>query len=81
MDNLIAAGKAKPMIVVMDNLNAVKPGEDGSIFAARGSCLLPRTEPPRAGTRQSAGPSRRRAGQFHWRHVHRNDADRSDPDD
>src|SRR5579862_6472372 len=31
MDNLIASGKAKPMIVVMDNLNAVKPGQDGSI--------------------------------------------------
>ena len=36
LDNLIAAGKAKPMIVVMDNLNAVKPGEDGTIFAGRG---------------------------------------------
>ncbi len=37
MDNLIAAKKAKPMIVVMDNLNAVKPGEDASLYAARGS--------------------------------------------
>ena len=37
MDNLIAAKKAKPMIVVMDNLNAVKPGEDASVFAARGT--------------------------------------------
>ncbi len=36
MDNLIAAKKAKPMIVVMDNLNAVKPGEDASLYAARG---------------------------------------------
>jgi enterochelin esterase-like enzyme len=27
MDNLIAAGKAKPMIVVMDNIVALKPGE------------------------------------------------------
>lgn len=36
LDNLIAEKKAKPMIVVMDNLNAVKPGEDGSLFAARG---------------------------------------------
>lgn len=36
MDNLIAANKAKPMIIVMDNLNAVKPGEDGSIYNARG---------------------------------------------
>ena len=36
MDNLLAAGKAKPMMIVMDNLNAVKPGEDGSIYNARG---------------------------------------------
>src|SRR5690349_10148613 len=36
MDNLIAGKKAKPMLVVMDNLNAVKPGEDASLFAARG---------------------------------------------
>ena len=35
LDNMIAAKKAKPMIIVMDNLNAVKPGEDGSIFNAR----------------------------------------------
>ena len=27
MDNLIAEKKARPMIIVMDNLNAVKPGE------------------------------------------------------
>jgi enterochelin esterase family protein len=37
LDNLIAEKKAKPMIVVMDNLNAVKPGEDASLYAARGS--------------------------------------------
>jgi enterochelin esterase family protein len=36
MDNLIAAKKAKSMIIVMDNLNAVKPGEDGTLYAARG---------------------------------------------
>ncbi len=36
MDNLIAGKKAKPMIVVMDNLNAVKPGEDASLYSARG---------------------------------------------
>jgi enterochelin esterase family protein len=41
MDNLIAVKKAKPMIIVMDNLNAAKPGEDGSIFWARG--LQPRS--------------------------------------
>jgi enterochelin esterase-like enzyme len=35
MDNLIAAKKAKPMIIVMDNLNAVKPGADASLYAAR----------------------------------------------
>ncbi|HWC97365.1 MAG TPA: alpha/beta hydrolase-fold protein [Candidatus Sulfopaludibacter sp.] len=36
MDNLLAAKKAKPMLVVMDNLNAVKPGADASLYAARG---------------------------------------------
>jgi len=35
MDNLLAAGKVKPMIIVMDNLNAVKPGEDDSLYYAR----------------------------------------------
>jgi enterochelin esterase-like enzyme len=35
LDNLIMAKKAKPMIIVMDNLNAAKPGEDASIFNAR----------------------------------------------
>ena len=42
MDNLIAARKSKPMIIVMDNLNAVKPGEDGSIFFGRGFVAQPR---------------------------------------
>ena len=36
MDNLIAEKKARPILVVMDNLNAVKPGEDASLYAARG---------------------------------------------
>ena len=44
LDNLIAAKKAKPMIIVMDNLNAAKPGEDGSIFFAR--WLRPRHAAP-----------------------------------
>jgi enterochelin esterase family protein len=35
MDNLIAAGKAKPMLIVMDNLNAVRPGDDASLFFRR----------------------------------------------
>ncbi len=45
MDNLIAAGKAKPMLIVMDNLNAVKPGEDGSIYNARGALTQAVPEP------------------------------------
>jgi enterochelin esterase family protein len=36
MDNLIAGKKAKPMVIVMDNLNAVKPEQDASLYAARG---------------------------------------------
>src|SRR5579884_2668598 len=35
MDNLIAAKKAVPMLIVMDNLNAAKPGEDASLYSAR----------------------------------------------
>jgi enterochelin esterase family protein len=35
MDNLIAEKKAKPMIIVMDNLNAVKPGDSAARFASR----------------------------------------------
>lgn len=35
MDNLIAEKKAKPMIIVMDNLNAVKPGSDAGLYHAR----------------------------------------------
>ena len=49
MDNLIAAGKAKPMIVVMDNLNAVKPGESASLFAARGLVPAPGAAPATGG--------------------------------
>ena len=36
MDNLIAAKKAVPMLIVMDNLNAAKPGEDATLYSARG---------------------------------------------
>jgi enterochelin esterase family protein len=36
MDNLIAAKKARPMLIVMDNLNAVRPGEDASLYFRRG---------------------------------------------
>jgi enterochelin esterase family protein len=41
MDNLIAERKAKPMLVVMDNLNAVRPGEDASLYPARGIIARP----------------------------------------
>jgi enterochelin esterase-like enzyme len=59
LDNLIAAGKAKPMIVVMDNLNAVKPGEDGTIFAGRG-LVQPPASPSAAG--RGAAPAGRGGG-------------------
>src|SRR5918911_2130420 len=36
MQNMIAEKTAKPMIIVMDNLNAVKPGDSAMIFAGRG---------------------------------------------
>jgi enterochelin esterase-like enzyme len=45
LDNLIAAKKARPMIV-MDNLNAVKPGEDASLYAARGTISRMTAPPP-----------------------------------
>ena len=35
MDNLIAEKKARPMIIVMDNLNTVKPGGDAGLYHAR----------------------------------------------
>jgi enterochelin esterase family protein len=54
LDNLIAEKKAVPMIIVMDNLNAAKPGEDASIFSAR--WLSP---PPPAQAGQSRTPARR----------------------
>ena len=46
LDNLIAEKKATPMIVVMDNLNAVKPGESATLFAARGLVPPPSDAPP-----------------------------------
>jgi enterochelin esterase-like enzyme len=59
MDNLIAAKKAKPMIIVMDNLNAVKPGESASLFAARGLVPAPGAAPaaqPGRGAPGGRGP-------------------------
>jgi enterochelin esterase-like enzyme len=58
IDNLIAVKKAKPMIVVMDNLNAVKPGEDASLYAARGVIArrsMADVAPPPAGRGAPAG--------------------------
>jgi enterochelin esterase-like enzyme len=64
MDNLIAEKKAKPMIIVMDNLNAVKPGESAALYFARGPITQAVPEPPPApGTApagRAAGPGRGR---------------------
>ena len=61
MDNLIAAGRAKPMLVVMDNLNAVKPGEDGSLYNARGvlTQAVPQPLPPPNAAPAGPGGSQR----------------------
>jgi enterochelin esterase family protein len=58
MDNLIAARKAKPMIVVMDNLNAVKPDESAAIFFGRGLVRAPAAAPPAPPPARAAGPGR-----------------------
>jgi len=64
MDNLIAAGKAKPMLIVMDNLNAVKPGEDGALYNARGvvTQAVPQPQAPMGGAPgvPGAGPAGQR---------------------
>ncbi len=76
MDNLIAAHKAKPMLIVMDNLNAAKPGEDGRIYDARGVLTEANPEPqapmggapgmPGAGPGHKPGtPVARRRPMFH----------------
>jgi enterochelin esterase-like enzyme len=60
MDNLIADKKAKPMIIVMDNLNAVKPGDSATIFAGRGLVPDPSDHPapPPAARGGAPGPGR-----------------------
>ncbi|MEO8597100.1 MAG: alpha/beta hydrolase-fold protein [Candidatus Solibacter sp.] len=60
MDNLIAEKKAKPMIIVMDNLNAVKPGESAAVFAGRGLVADPSDHPapPPAARGGAGGPGR-----------------------
>jgi enterochelin esterase-like enzyme len=63
LDNLIAAKKATPMIVVMDNLNAVKPGESAALFAARGLVPPPSDTPPAPTSRGTPpAPGGRAAG-------------------
>jgi len=55
-DNLIAAGRAKPMLIVMDNLNAVRPGESAALYAARGALTQAVVQPPQpAGAPARAG--------------------------
>lgn len=48
MDNLIAERKAVPMLIVMDNLNAVRPGESAALYAARGTITQAVPQPPPA---------------------------------
>jgi enterochelin esterase family protein len=59
MDNLIAEKKARPMIIVMDNLNAVKPGESAALYYARGALTQAVAAPPAA---PGAPPGGRAAG-------------------
>lgn len=59
-DNLIAAGKARPMLIVMDNLNAVRPGESAALYAARGTLTQAVVQPPPAAAAppRAGGPGR-----------------------
>ena len=59
MDNLIAGKQARPMIIVMDNLNAVRPGESAALYGARGSLTQAVIEPPPP---PGSGPGGRAAG-------------------
>jgi len=95
LDNLIAEKKAKPMIVVMDNLNAVKPGEmrrsirraalsRGSrspIFRPRLARLLRLARRAAARHPLVLRPQRTRwiRSKLRW-NLHRDDAQRPDPD-
>jgi enterochelin esterase family protein len=56
MDNLIAEKKARPMIIVMDNLNAVKPGESAALYGARGAITQAVPEPPPPAAAPGAPP-------------------------
>jgi enterochelin esterase family protein len=63
-DNLIAARQARAMLIVMDNLNAVRPGESAALYAARGSltqAVVVPPQPPGAPAR-AGGPGAAPAG-------------------
>jgi enterochelin esterase-like enzyme len=55
MDNLIAQKQAKPMVIVMDNLNAVKPGESAALYFARGAITQAVPAPPQPAGAPPAG--------------------------
>jgi enterochelin esterase family protein len=57
MDNLLAEKKVKPMIIVMDNLNAVKPGESAALYGARGAITQAVPEPPPPAAAPGAPPA------------------------
>ena len=59
MDNLIAEKKAKPMIIVMDNLNAVKPGEDAGLYARSGTIARRTWRMSRPAAPRRGAPARR----------------------
>ena len=61
MDNLIAEKKAKPMLIVMDNLNAVKPGESQPVLRSRALTQAVAEPPPPPGAApagRAVGPGR-----------------------
>jgi enterochelin esterase-like enzyme len=60
MDNMLAANRVKPMLIVMDNLNAVRPGESATLYAARGTLTqaVVEPQPPAAAPARGAGPGR-----------------------
>ncbi len=58
MDTMIADKKVKPMIIVMDNLNAVKPGAGATLFAARGLVPDPSDSSAQAGGSGTPGAGR-----------------------
>ena len=73
MDNLISEKKAKPMIIVMDNLNAVKPGERATVFAGRGLVPDPSDHPaPPPAARGGAPGAGRGPGAPGWARRSRN---------